>query len=195
MTQTSDDLALQAIYGKAYGPAHKDQLQAEESVRSAADPLRRTAVDDISAHAGFAPARSVFGKNADDMLGLRPGVAGLPPEDIDWEDAVDTQPVTIDEPVVIDDLPPEDSEPAMDRDIRVWLTENPEAVPTTQELLTSAMHYVPDCITRSDEMELAGAMQRLGYEKAQRRINGVRTWVWVRGADELSQTPDSPSQT
>lgn len=183
MTQTSDDLALQAIYGKAYGPAHKDQLQAEESARSALDPSRRTAADDISAHAGFAPARSLFGKDTDPMLGLRPGVAGLPPEDIDWEDAVDTQ------PVVIDDLPPEDSEPAMDREIRAWLAENPEAVPITHELLTSALHYVPDCITRSDEMELAEAMQRLGYEKAQRRIDGVRAWVWVRRADELSQTP------
>ena len=189
MTQTSDDLALQAIYGKGYGPAHKDQLQAEESVRSAADPSRRTAVDDISVHAGFAPARSVFGKSADEMLGLRPGVAGLPPEDIDWEDAVDTQ------PMVIDDLPWEDSEPTMDRDIRAWLAENPDAVLTTQELLTSALHYVQDCITRSDEMELAEAMQRLGYEKTQRRIDGVRAWVWVRRADELSQTPDSTSQT
>jgi len=189
MTQTSDDLALQAIYGKSYGPAHKDKLQDEESARRAVDLSRKPPIYDASVQAGFTPARSVFGKDTDAMLGLRPGVAGLPPEDIDWEDAVDTQ------PVVIDDLPPEDSESAMDRDIRTWLAENPEAVLTTQELLTSALHYVPDCITRSDEMELAEAMQRLGYEKAQRRIDGVRAWVWVRRADELSQTPDSTSQT
>ncbi|KJJ95055.1 hypothetical protein UB44_23350 [Burkholderiaceae bacterium 26] len=189
MTQTSDDLALQAIYGKAYGPAHKDKLQDEESARRAVDLSRQPEIYDASVQAGFTPARSVFGASTDEMLGLRPGVAGLLPADIDWEDAVDTQ------PMVIDDLLSEDCESAIDRDIRAWLADNQNAMPTTQELLTNALHYVQDCITRSDEMELAEAMQRLGYEKTQRRIAGSRVWVWVRGADEPSQTPDSTSQT
>lgn len=183
MTQ-SDDLALQALYGKSWGAARKDQLQGEESVRSAADPSRRTSVDDISKQAGFAPARSLFGASTDMAMGLLPGVGGLPPEDVDWEDAVDTQ------PIVIDDLPDEVSEPAMDSDLRAWLAERSGAVLTTQMLLTDALHYVEDHITRADEMELAEAMHRLGFEKAQRRIDGSRTWVWV-----LSQTTDSPSQT
>jgi len=185
MTQTSDDLAVQAMYGKGWGPAHKDQAPGEESRLSAIDPPRRSAAaDDPSVQAGFAPARSIFGAAVDASLGLPLGVAGMLPADPDWEDAVDTQ------EIVIDDLPLEEGEPAMDSELRDWIAEHTAAVLTTCDLLASALHYIPDHITRAEEMELAESMQRLGYEKAQRRINGARTWVWVP-----SQTADSLSQT
>ena len=157
MSKTDDDRILQAIYGKAYGPADKSTIANREAAASAADPGRRVGSSDAIPLNYYDP---------------RPTAA-----------APVFPPAQIDDPILVDDLPEDDGEPAMDRDLRAWLAENPDAVLTTQALLTNALHYVEEHISRADEMELAESMGRLGYEKSQRRFDGARAWVWV------SQTP------
>ncbi|MFM0558938.1 cupin domain-containing protein [Paraburkholderia sediminicola] len=163
----NDDEAIARLYGRAYGPAHKDHVQAAESALSAADPSRRTVVDDVNSGSNwYRPSRSIQGAGVDQSLGLRPGVAGLMPADSDYAD------------VTADDLPEVEAVPAIDRDLRAYIESNPGVTLITASLLTGAMHLVGET-TRADEMELAEAMTRLGYEKAQRRIDGARVWVWV----------------
>lgn len=164
----NDDEAIARLYGHAYGAAHKDQEQAAESALSAADPARRTTIQDVNAYSGwYRPSRSIFGAELDQELGVKPGAAGLMPLESDYGD------------VIADDLPEVEAVPAIDADIRAYIESNPGAVLTTATLLTGALHMVEEHIGRGDEMELAEAMTRLGYTKAQRRIDGARVWVWV----------------
>ncbi|WP_233850444.1 hypothetical protein [Paraburkholderia sp. HD33-4] len=168
---TPDDIAMQAIFGKGFR-ADQSAVAAEESARSAADPTRRTVVENVNAGSGwYKPSRSIQGADVDEGLGLRPGVAGLhPDDDPDRHDHVE---------MVVDDLPEVEAAPAIDADICAYIESNPEAVLTTATLLTGALHMDAEHIGRGDEMELAEAMGRLGYEKTQRRIDGARVWVWV----------------
>lgn len=173
----NDDEAIQRLYGRAYGAAHKDQEQAAESALSAADPSRRTTIQDANAGSGWYHAsRSIFGAALDQELGVKPGAAGLVPDESDYAD------------VTADDLPEVEAVPAIDRDLRAYIESNPDAVLTTAALLTGALHYVAEDIGRGDEMELAEAMTRLGYEKAQRRVDGARVWVWVSRTAESAVT-------
>jgi hypothetical protein len=165
---TPDDIALQAIYGKGYGRADKSTVADEESARSADDLGRRTVDEDVNVNSGwYQPSRSIFGAVLDQELGVKPGAAGLQPLESDYGD------------VIADDLPEVEAVPAIDADIRAYIESNPGAVLTTATLLTGALHMVEEHIGRGDEMELAEAMTRLGYTKAQRRIDGARVWVWV----------------
>lgn len=176
-----DDAVIAALYGRAYGPAHADNLVNDEAARSALDPTRRlsTASDDLSQQVGFSPARAVFGA-VDQYLGIRPGVAGLPlADDPDFQDWAETAPAgdaaPVDETAAPDIVGTEMSDGWHDT-VAAYAASHADF--TTDQVLIEAFGMVPEYVEKSDQMRVAEILRALGFESHQKRVNGERQNLW-----------------
>jgi predicted P-loop ATPase len=49
----------------------------------------------------------------------------------------------------------------------------------THEVLSGALRFDPRNITRREEIRIGSVLQKLGYQRDRRRVNGARTYVYV----------------
>ncbi|MFM0382841.1 hypothetical protein [Paraburkholderia dipogonis] len=173
---TPDDIALQRIFGKSFGAADRSTAADAEAIASAADPTRRTTIQDANANSGwYSPSRSIFGAELDQSLGVRPGSAGLLPVDDDYVDHGDTG-------AVADDLDPLAS--IVETEMSDGWTDTVAAYAsthegfTTDEVLTGAFGMVAEFVDRADQMRVAAILRDIGCTKERVMRDGERVTVW-----------------